>query len=504
MEQPTSTGQPPLSLAALPRLAPEQRPAVDPRELRPRVVHFGLGAFHRAHQALYTQNAAALAGEPWGVAAVAPRSAGTAEALRRQDCLYSLTERRPEGTATAAVGALVEALEMRRHGARLTELLASPDVTVVTLTVTEKGYHRSPHTGRLDLDDPGISADLTLPQEHEPATVVGRLAAGLAARLRAGGGAPITLVCCDNMAGNGAALETVLRDFIGASAWPERRALLEWMTASVAFPSTVVDRIVPAATDGDRAAADAALGVRDEVPVVGEPYRQWVLEDRFAAARPRWELDGALLVPDVLPYQVTKLRLLNGSHSALAYLGAVAGRATISETMREGWAPGLVRGLCAELAPTLPPGGPEPAAYADELVGRFGNPGMRHLLRQVGSDGSLKIPERWFGPLRHLRAGASPAPTPYLELALAAWANATRPGSDGGQLFGTEDPAAAELAACWTADTAVPAGERDRSVVRRLLGTLGAPDLAEDDALVAAVAARLPALRAGRPDLHDG
>jgi fructuronate reductase len=291
------------------------------------------------------------------------------------------------------------------------------------------------------------------------------------------------------MADNGAALETVVRDFVAASAWRDRAAVLAWMTESVTFPATVVDRIVPATTEADQETADAALGVHDEVPVVGEPYRQWVLQDRFAAARPPWELDGALFVPDVRPYQVTKLRLLNGSHSALAYLGAAAGCATIAETMTTAWGPRLVRELCAELAPTLPEGGPDPAAYADDLVERFSNPGMRHLLRQIGSDGSLKLPERWFAALGQLRATS--APTPRLELALAAWANATRPGEDAGQLYGTTDPRAAALAECW---------QRTRNTedtVRRLLHELGAADLAGDDALVAAVAARLPALRAG-------
>ncbi|TLS40485.1 mannitol dehydrogenase family protein [Streptomyces montanus] len=510
-----------LSLAALGGLAVERRPAVDPRELRPRVVHFGLGAFHRAHQAVYTEHAAARSGEPWGIAAVAPRSVDAVAALRAQDCLYSLTERRPAGTVTRAVGSVVEALGLGPDGARVDALLASPDVTVLTLTITEKGYHRRPDTGRLDLAAPGIAADLAACRssssgsggagsavEGGAVTVVGRIAAGLAARMRSGG-APLTVVSCDNMADNGAALETVVRGFVAASSWPDRQAVLDWMTNSVAFPATVVDRIVPATTDADRAAAHGALGVRDRMPVVGEPYRQWVLEDSFAGPRPEWELDGALFVPDVVPYQLTKLRMLNGSHSALAYLGAAAGCTTIADTMAAGWGERLVEALCAEVAPTLPPGGPDPAAYAGDLVERFANPGMRHLLRQIGCDGSLKLPERWLDALRSLRAADAPAPV--LELALAAWANATRPAADGGQLFGTTDPAAAELASCWGRLPEDPRDEgfRDEDVkdtdskatVRRLLRVLGAADLAEDGTLVTAVAARLPALRAGRIEI---
>ncbi|MEU4228617.1 mannitol dehydrogenase family protein [Nonomuraea sp. NPDC026600] len=482
---------PSLSLATLDRIAPELRPAVDPRQLRPRVVHFGLGAFHRAHQAIYTENAAARGGEPWGIVAVAPNSTRVVKAMRAQDCLYSVTERHPAATATRAVGSIVGALGMRPDAGRVDDLLTDPDVTVLTLTITESGHYRRPGTGELDTGAPEIAADLTARETADITTVVGRLAAGLAARMRVNG-APISVVSCDNMAANGAALGTVVRGFVEASSWPDRQAVLDWLATSVAFPATIVDRIVPATTDADREAACIALGVRDEVPVVGEPYRQWVLEDSFAGPRPPWELDGALFVPDVVPYQLTKLRLLNGSHSAMAYLGAAAGCATIADVMATGWGERLVRALGAEIAPTLPADGPDPATYTDDLVERFRNPGVRHLLRQIGSDGSRKIPERWFGALRSLRAAS--AGTATLELALAAWANATRP-ADGGQLFGTTDPAAAELAACWHEAS----GHED--TIRRLLSVLGAADLAGDGALVSGTAARLPALRAGRVEI---
>ncbi|MFI6696241.1 mannitol dehydrogenase family protein [Streptomyces sp. NPDC050433] len=474
-----------LGRASLGGIAPGLRPAVDPSELPPRIVHFGLGAFHRAHQAVYTEHASARSGEPWGIAAVAPRSAPVVAAMRAQDCLYSVTERRPDGPATRVVGSVTEALAMRPDAERVDALLASPEVTVVTTTITEKGHHRRPGTGELDTRAPEIAADLAARETGDLGTVVGRIAAGLAARMRSGS-APITVVSCDNMAANGAALATVVRGFLEASPWPERRDVLDWMAASVAFPSTVVDRIVPATTDADRQTARTALGVRDAVPVTGEPYRQWVLEDSFAGPRPAWELDGALFVPDVVPYQLTKLRLLNGAHSALAYLGAAAGHATVADVLATDWGERLVRNLCTEVGPTLPAGGPDPAAYAGDLVERFRNPAMRHLLRQIGSDGSLKIPERWFDALRAART-----PTPVLELALAAWANSTRPAEDGGQLFGTTDPAAAALADCWQG----AAGLHD--TVRRLLQVLGATDLAGDDTLVSGVSARLPALRAG-------
>ncbi|MFD6291677.1 mannitol dehydrogenase family protein [Streptomyces sp. NPDC060205] len=493
-----------LSRTALPRLAPGLRPAVDPAELRTRVVHFGLGAFHRAHQAVYTEQAAARSGEPWGITAVAPRSAGTVRALRDQDCLFSLTERRPDGHRTRVVGSVVGALAMGPDATAVDALLADPGVTVVTLTVTEKGYHRSASTGGLDLTAGPVAADLAAGPDGPLTTVVGRLAAGLAARMRSAA-PPISVVSCDNMAGNGAALAGVVHDFVRASAWPDRSAILDRMAGAVAFPATVVDRIVPATGEADLTTAATALGVRDALAVTGEPYRQWVLEDSFDAPRPPWELDGALFVPDVAPYQLTKLRLLNGSHSALAHLGLAAGLTTIAETMATDWGERLVRALCAEVAPTLPAGGPDPVAYADDLVVRFRNPAMHHLLRQIGSDGSLKITERWLPALRELRArGTSVAgarAAPVLELALAGWAHGTRgAGASSGSSAparsdAPSDPAAEALAACWTPATR-PAG-----TVRALLRVLGAADLADDDALTSAVADRLPALAAGRVEI---
>ncbi|MFG2550584.1 mannitol dehydrogenase family protein [Streptomyces sp. NPDC048581] len=474
-----------LSRAALRALPTESRPPVDPAELRPRVVHFGIGAFHRAHQALYTENAAARSGEPWGIAAVAPRSTSTVDALRAQDCLYSLTERRPEGRALRVVGSLTGAYAMGRDAVAVDALLTDAGTTVVTLTVTEKGYHRSPTTGGLDTAREAVAADLAASREGVAMTAIGRLACGLAARMRSG--APsINVVSCDNMADNGAVLSRVVRDFVRAADWPDRERILDRMTEAVGFPATVVDRIVPATTPDDLAATATALGVQDALAVSGEPYRQWVLEDRFAAPRPPWELDGALLVPDVAPYQLTKLRLLNGSHSALAHLGIAAGLTTVADAMADGWGERLVTSLCTEVASTLPEGGPDPGRYAEDLVTRFRNPAMHHLLRQIASDGSLKITERWLPALRVLRERG--AATPVLELALAGWVNLTRD-------HGIPDPAQDALTACWRN------GADDTAVVRALLTTVGAADLADDSALVTAVVRQLPALRAGRVDI---
>ncbi len=483
-----------LSLESLCQLDPGSRPLVDPGGLRPRILHFGLGAFHRAHQAVYTEAADALTGQRWGIVDVEPFSAQAVAAMRAQDCLYSVTERAPGDLRTRVVGSVVEALFLSEDAARVRELFMSSELGTVTLTVTEKGYYRRPDTGRLDVAAAPIAADLaaTASDDSVAGTVLGQIASGLRARFHVTG-APIDVVSCDNMAGNGPALATVVRGFIEASAWHDRDALLDWMSGAVSFPATIVDRIVPATTDVDRNLASEALGLRDEMPVLGEPYRQWVLEDSFRAARPPWDRDGALFVPDVAPYQLMKLRLLNGSHSAMAYLGLAAGCRTVADVLRTSWGAELVRAFGGEVTPTLPEAGLDPSAYVEDLVDRFRNPAMHHLLRQIGSDGSLKLPERWLGPLRELRE--SGRPTPILEMALAAWVNATRPAADGGQQHGTTDPAASALASCWSGSAS--ASQR----VSALLAALGAEDLAEADDLTAAVAERMDAVAAGRVEL---
>jgi fructuronate reductase len=255
------------------------------------------------------------------------------------------------------------------------------------------------------------------------------------------------------MAGNGAALRRVVHDFAAAADWPDAQRVLEWLDRGVGFPATVLDRIVPATTAEDRDAASAALGLRDELAVSGEPYRQWVLQDAFPADRPPWELNGALLVPDVTPYQLMKLRLLNGSHSAMAYLGAVAGCRTVADVLRTEWGERFVRRFAEEVAPTLPDAGLGVPGYIDDLVERYRNPEINHQLRQIGSDGSHKIPERWFDPLRALRAAG--AGTPMLELSLAGWVNATRP--DDTPVLEVVDPASEMLAECWRTGESAPA-----------------------------------------------
>lgn len=489
---------PRLSEATLAGLPPAARTVADRRELRPRIAHLGIGAFHRAHQAVYTEDANGATGGDWGIVAVAPSSARVVDALRAQDHRYTVTTKAPDGPSVRVVGSIVGSRHLPTERDAVLDLLADAGTAVVTLTVTEKAYLRTPDGG---LDAAAVADELA---SGEPASVVGVLAHALAARARTHG-APVSVVSCDNMAGNGPAVRRVVTEYVEAAGWQDAPAVRAWIADSVTFPATIVDRIVPATTPEDLDAVERELGVRDEAGVVGEPYLQWVIEDDFAGPRPPWDAAGALFVPDVAPYQLTKLRLLNGAHSLLAYLGLASGCELVAEAMATPWGEDVVLGLAREVAPVLPAGGPGPEAYARDLVERFRNPAMRHRLTQIGSDGSLKLPERWLGSLRELRALGLTSPT--IVRGLGAWVAAIRPPAGGvadgggGQVWGTTDPRAATLAAAWASGGG--AGERDggagdgghgrdgegargdlRSVVVAALLVLGAEDLAADTEVV--------------------
>ncbi|WP_392667127.1 mannitol dehydrogenase family protein [Streptomyces sp. LN785] len=462
-----------LSRKTLGALPPKGRPAIDPDTLRPRIVHLGIGAFHRAHQAAYTETAEARHSAGWGIVGVSQRSRTVVDALRPQDGLYSLTLRKPDGPRTRVVGSVTGVLHATDDGERLKGLIASPDVTVITTTVTEKGYRRDPVGGGLALTDPQVLSDLA--GAPVPATVVGQLATGLRARRHTG--TPLSIAPCDNMADNGQVVRRLVLDFVAATSWSDRDRLLEWIDSSIAFPSTVVDRIVPATTAADLHAAEAALGLRDEGAVVGEPFTQWVLQDAFAADRPRWETAGAQLVADVAPYQLMKLRLLNGSHSLLAYLGLAQGCRTVADVMDTPWGEPIVRAYATEVAQSLTSAADlDVPRYVDSLLVRFRNHAMHHRTEQIAMDGSLKIPERWLAPLRDLRTAGHD--TPVLATALAAWARYTRDER-------IDDPAADRLRQAWQNHRA--------DAVRELLHILGAPELADDTPLVAEIDARLHA-----------
>jgi fructuronate reductase len=398
----------------------------------PGIAHLGCGAFHRAHQAWFTQRALDAEFDAWGIVAINLRGPSVPDALNAQDRLYTLVTRGPSGETDEIVGAIVEALYAPADPARVVARLADPASRIVTLTVTEKGYCHVPATGDLDPAHPDIAADLATPET--PRSAIGFLVASLAVR-RARGLAPPAILSCDNLPGNGRVLAKLVRQF----AELREPKLAAWIAANVPFPATMVDRIVPATTDRDRESLRARAGYADRACVVAEPFAQWAIEE-WDGPRPAWAQIGAQFVPDVAPYERAKLRLLNGAHSLLAYRGLLAGHATVAEAMADPALARSARALMAEAAATLVPvPGLDLAAYAQTLCARFENPGMRHRLAQIAMDGSQKLPQRLLGTIAEsLDAGRS---CPEAIAAVAAWIEFAR--REGAKL---DDPLAAKLA----------------------------------------------------------
>ena len=378
-----------LSLATWPRQVPSDI----------RVVHLGIGAFHRAHQAVYTEDA----GDGWGVCGVSQRSGDVVDRLAPQDGLYSVLVRGPGEESARVIGVVRRLMFAAADPGAVVDAIADPAVRVVSLTVTEKGYRHDPATGRLRLTDPEIARDIA---GRPPRTVIGQIVRGLAARR-----APVTVLCCDNLPANGTTVRGLVDDFAAAAGVR--------IGCDVTFPATMVDRITPATTPADLTAAERLLGVRDLGAVVTEPFSQWVIEDTFAAGRPAWDKAGAIFTDDVAPYESMKLRLLNGAHSMLAYLGALAGFELVADAI--GPLGGAIGRLMDEdVTPTLAvPRGFDLVAYKASLLDRFANPALRHRTTQIAMDGSQKLPQRLLGTVRdRLAAGAEPR---WAALAVAAW-----------------------------------------------------------------------------------
>ncbi|MGP4016209.1 mannitol dehydrogenase family protein [Saccharopolyspora sp. 5N708] len=381
------------------------------------IVHLGLGNFHRAHQAVFTAAALDHTDGPWGILGVASRSGQVADALREQDFRYSVVEISPQDTRIVVPAVHTGALVAAERPEAVLDAIAAPGTAIVTLTVTENGYTYSPRTGGLDLDNPAVQADL---RGEPPKTTIGQLTRALQRRLRAHA-APITVLSCDNLVGNGTHTARLVHEFAAALPADERDELTAWLAEAVRFPNSMVDRIVPATTDAYRAAVAERLGLRDTVPVPAEPFNMWVLEDRFAAGRPRWEHGGARFTSDVVPYELLKLRLLNGTHSLIAYLGALSGCDTISAAIgRPLVAEAARRVLHEDYLPTFAvPADIDVEDYISQLFERWGNSALGHRTRQVGSDGSAKLAQRIPEPARqHLRAGRVPQ---HLALTVAAY-----------------------------------------------------------------------------------
>jgi fructuronate reductase len=462
------------------------RPAYDASRIGVGIVHLGIGAFHRAQTAVYTDDA--LAHEPgdWGFCGVSLRSPDVRDRLAPQDGLYTSVEKSPQGIRRRIIGSVREVLFLGDERERIRKRLEAPATRIVSLTVTEKGYCHDPASGRLNFEHRDIAHDLA--DAANPLSAVGQLVGALEARRNAGARA-FTVLCCDNLPHNGALLKGLVHEFAHA----RDPALARWIGDHASFPSTMVDRIVPATTDADIADNDQALGLHDAAPVVHEPFKQWVIEDRFVGGRPAWDRAGVQLVADVAPFEAMKLRLLNASHSAFAYLGYLAGHEYIYQVAAQPDFIEFMRRLMRdEVAPTLKlPAGVDVAAYERALVERFANPALPHRTWQIAMDGSQKLPQRLLGTVRdNLAAGRR---IDLLTLAVAGWMRYVSGRDEAGREIKVSDPLAPEFAR-------IAAAQRGdaRAQARALLGirAIFGTDLPGDPRFAAAVSDWLTALYA--------
>jgi fructuronate reductase len=366
-----------------------RRPSFNPSALRPGLVHLGIGAFHRAHQAVFTENAIDAKGGDWGIIGASLQRPDVPDMLAAQDCLYTV-----ESLGAAAhyrvMRVIRQALYAPRDHAALRAALAAPTTHAVTLTLSEKGYCLDAH-GTLDFAHPDIAADLT--SSDVPRSAIGWLAHGLEQRRRNGAG-PVTILSCDNLQSNGEKLANAVIAFAERT----QPGLRQWIAHNTAFPLTLVDCIVPASDPAHRTRVAAALGMQDMASVQREEFSQWVIQNRFAGPLPDWSAVGAEITDDIGSYQRLKLHVLNAAHSALAYLGLPRGHTYVRQAIAD---PELAAFLGAmmerEIAPALAP--LDVAAYWRTVKARFENPMIDHRLAQIAEDGSLKLPQRLFAML---------------------------------------------------------------------------------------------------------
>jgi len=419
------------------------------------IVHLGIGAFHRAHQAYYTEKVLNQSGGDWRIIAASLRSPGVRDQLEPQQGLYTLIEKSGEQQRCQLMGAIERVLVAPEDPQALIAAMADAAIKVISLTVTEKGYCHNPASGEIDWQQADLIHDLTH-YRHAPRTAIGYLAAALS--LRSATNCPVTLLSCDNLPSNGRLLARVLKAFV-KKADP---GLLAWIDESVSFPSSMVDRIVPAVTATELEANAVLLGQQDKGLVVTEPFCQWVIEDAFATVVPDWGSVGALIVKDVEPFEELKLRLLNGSHSIIAYLGYLAGYDYVHQVMADPLFANLISRYMKETSPALSlPTGFDLVAYQTQLIERFKNSALNHQTAQIAQDGSQKIPQRWLATLRTRLAEGEDIN--ILALAIAGWFRYLHLERDSGERFSVSDPMGERL-------VALAASNESTSMVSRLLG----------------------------------
>lgn len=397
------------------------------------IVHLGLGAFFRSHGAVYIQNAMKKDGGDWGVIGVSLRSPGMRDKLREQNWRYTAAEMGPEGLKTQDITVLNDVLVAPENPQAVLDAMADETVKIVSLTITEKGYCLASSDGAPDLNHPDIQHDIA----HDmPKSALGYIVRALQHR-RAAGLRPFTVMSLDNLPNNGAQIKAAVLS-LASQINPD---LAAWIESEARFPSTMVDRIVPATTDALIAQIADHTGEQDVAPVGHEPFSQWVIEDQFVDNnRPDFASVGAQFVQDVTAFEHMKLRMLNGTHSSLAYLGAVAGFRTVSEACENADIVNFLSHLwTAEIIPTLTsPEATDLPAYAEALLQRYQNPAIQHRLEQIAMDGSQKLPQRLLGTIQdNAKAGRS---FDGLALAVAGWVRFLEGKDDNGNALSISDP----------------------------------------------------------------
>ncbi len=408
---------------------------------KPGIVHLGPGAFFKAFNAVYTDDALRDGGGNWGIVAVSLQSDRAARELRPQGCAYTSVTLGAAGHETRVIQSLSDVLVAKQDPQAVLSIMSDPAISIVSLTITEKGYCHNPATGTLRLDAPEIQFDLANPTN--PQSAPGLIVEALVRRYSAGA-VPFTVMSCDNLPDNGALVRGVVLEFARA----RDPLLAEWIAKEVPFPATMVDRITPATTPQDIVRLTEQKGYVDLACVQHEPFRQWVIEDHFVGGRrPRWEVGGAQIVRSVAAHETMKLRCLNGTHSTLAYLGYLAGYESIAETVAD---PDFAT-LCTtlwerEILPTVPqPEGEDFQAYVESLLERYRNPAIHHRTWQIAMDGSQKLPQRVLGTIKdRLDAGHIPN---GLCLTVAGWMRYVGGIDEQGQTIDVRDPLATDLRA---------------------------------------------------------
>jgi fructuronate reductase len=434
-----ATSRPRLSRATLDRLAAGvERPSYDRSALEMGVVHIGLGAFHRAHQAPLFDSLAARGDTRWGIVGASLRSPKVRDILLPQDCLYSLTVEEGDESSISIIGCIRDVIVAREAPSRLVEAIAAPSAHLVTITVTEKGYKLDPASGLLMTEEPDVRSDLA--SLAAPSTMPGHVAAGLALR-KERGLEPLTIASCDNIAGNG----DKLRAAVVTIARAHNEALADWIEERCAFPNSMVDRIVPATTQEEIASTATKLGLLDLATIRAEPFLQWVIENRLVGPAPELANVGVQITGELAPWEEAKLRLLNGAHSSIAYLGGLAGIATVDQFVAERSGSRFVEMLWDEVESTLdPPRELDVRDYHRALMRRFSNSALGHRTRQIAMDGSQKLPQRLLATAVALvERGREPE---AVALGVAAWMRWQGGRTDAGESYVVDDPLASSTA----------------------------------------------------------